>query len=213
MKCPEKMFLITLPRYEIARSLAHRALTSAKLYGWNLTSFHGVEGRTVNNDAAWKRWNIFFDQTDNGFYGYAKQWGARGVFLSHWCLWYDCLRYNEPIGIFEHDVVFHKPPPETVPECDVYKFNKRMAMTPWTVLGSPDNPVPSGKWWEGACGYFITPKGAGKIIDWVHQYGLLPPDVLIAENVVDVKFDNDQRLTEEIGPLSYVDNFPKQGFA
>lgn len=205
-----KGYVITLPNYAVSTVLTERCMTSGRKYGWDLELFEGVDGHKVMSDDEWDLYNIKVNKTDLYLAGYSLQPGARGCFFSHWMLWYTCVRLDRPIGIFEHDAVFYKPPPPTIPDdCDVLKLNRRLGLPPYDPRTKDPIPLPSGKCWEGACAYILKPSGAKKLIRWVHKYGMSPPDQLMAENVLTVEFDYNKRVDEEIGEISYVDNLPK----
>lgn len=114
--------------------------------------------------------------------------GVRGCFLSHWQLWLHCVRLNEPIGIFEHDVLFEKSPSF---END---FEHVLKLEGFDLKPSR----PAGTWYEGARAYIITPAGAAKLIEWVRTNGCLPADVAIGNDVVNIVLEDNALVSLQL---------------
>ena len=64
------------------------------------------------------------------------------------------------------------------------------------------NPHP-GNWYEGARAYRITPNGAKKILDWVHNNGAMPADWMLCDGIVDMKFDKENKVTFNPDKMSF----------
>ena len=86
------------------------------------------------------------------------------AFLSHLYTWKDCVELNEPTIIFEHDAIVVNQIPKS------FKFNKVMTIakpsygnyhTP-TFIGT--GPLIQKRYFGGAHGYVVSPKGAKELI-------------------------------------------------
>ena len=159
--------------------MAQSAMETGTMRGWKLQLFEGVNGTQTgladynlkpNNHKKAKR--------------LLERPGTQGCFLSQWLLWQKCYATNTPICIFEHDVIFKKPMGEYI-DCDVYKFEGFNKAKPKT----------AGNWYEGARAYRITPTGAKKILDWVNANGVMPADWMLCDGIVDMQFDNYNKVT------------------
>lgn len=188
-----KSFIIYMPKRKQSEILAQRCLISSKLYNWKTELFEGIDGATVKDDDHWNNWKIKINQENAKCRDAMTRPGVRGCFLSHWLLWNKCIELNEPIGIFEHDVVFLKEEPATLNFNDILKLE-----------GFVENkPRPAGVWWTGAMAYILKPSGANKLVSWVNNRGALPVDVLIAKDVLTVDFDLDKRISYSIDEISF----------
>lgn len=154
-------------------------LKNAKEYSWTITPFLGVDGRKHNlND-----YGIKIDTRHKKVKRQMEKLGVQGCFLSHYNLWKKSIDLNQTIGIFEFDVRFKAAPPNKI-STDVLKL----------AGFKPAKIVPTGQWWGGAYAYILTPIGAKKLIDWTHQYGASPADFMLADGVLNVGFDVDNRV-------------------
>lgn len=186
-----KCFIIYLPKYQKSVEWSNISLQSGLELGWNVTLFEGVDGLTVQDNTNWGSWGIKINRKDSKCLSQFERPGVRGCFLSHWLLWKKCLELNEPIGIFEHDVLFKKSMKEIPIFNDILKLEGYIL----------NKAKPAGPWYEGARAYLITPLGAKKLVDWVEENGCLPADVVIGKNVVDIQLDKSE----------YVITFNKSG--
>ena len=179
-----KNYIIYLPDFRTSVNWASHAQRTALSLGWEMYLFEGINGQTVANDADWESWGIKINQSDKKCRAMMDKPGVRGCFLSHYSLWRRCEYYNEPIGIFEHDVEFIGCAPKLNSVEDLLKlegFNHK-------------KPRPAGTWYEGARAYILTPQGASKLLGWVHSCGCLPTDVTIGEDVVKIDLDTSNRV-------------------
>lgn len=173
-----KNFLIYLPHYQTSVELANRAINSAQAHGWDLELFEGIDGTKTS-------WTDVQPCTlDAKCRDMMTRPGVRGCFLSHWKLWNLCAELDQTIGIFEHDIIFQAPPPESVEFDHVLKFEGFLFK----------KPRPAGVWYEGARAYWLRPAGARKLINWVQHNGALPADVNIGLDVVDIQLDPALRI-------------------
>lgn len=172
-------YIINLPQYENSVQWANEAFASAINCGWNVSLFNGVNGHTETlND-----YNVKIYQGNKKCIKYLQRPGTQGCFLSHYKLWLHCVEINQPIFIFEHDVLFNKPT-GIIEFTDIIKFEGFFQ-------AKPINP---GNWWEGARAYGITPSGASKILDWVNINGAMPADWMLCDGIVDIVFDYNEKV-------------------
>jgi len=122
--------------------------------------------------------------------------GVIGCFYSHYDLWKVCSRLDEPIMIFEDDVVFMRPfIPVQWQEVLILSLGKSsFRKSPYReYLDAPtDNPQPMP--WRafsmpGASGYAIKPDAARKLTKKYDRY-YCPADNAINQNVVLIEIHN-----------------------
>lgn len=166
--------VIVLRNYEKAESHLPQLLRSAQQHDWHLNVFEAKNGLTESFDI----------KIDQRYSKAAKQFerpGVRGCFLSHYELWKNC---TQTMAIFEHDVVFKKPPPQYLPNADIIKLDGFRS----------SKPAATGQWWEGAHAYIITPIGAQKLVRWIETWGASPADYMLGDKVAKIAFDLEQRV-------------------
>jgi glycosyl transferase family 25 len=114
-----------------------------------------------------------------------------GCFYSHFNLWKKCIELNEPIFIFEDDVLFVRPYiPVDFEEVLI------VALGSWTSVydgdvyaepsGSPCAKYYPGKCLPGAVGYGITPQAAIKLVN-EFKNTFTSADSAVRSSVVDIK--------------------------
>lgn len=116
--------------------------------------------------------------------------GVIGCFYSHYRLWQKCIELNEPIFIFEDDVIFERSyiPVEwqdVVLLCtgkQSYKepFFKEKLFNP---QGTPSTYRLPNTSMPGAVGYGITPRGAIKLVEY-YKTEMLPADLAMNQFVI-----------------------------
>ena len=115
--------------------------------------------------------------------------GVKGCFYSHFALWKKCVELNEPIIIWEDDIVLRRPL-ERVEWQDVLilalghpnKSERYMHLLE-TPYGTPRVEEYSPSSMPGCCGYAIKPHAAKKLID-TYSNTYLPADNAINRTVV-----------------------------
>lgn len=118
--------------------------------------------------------------------------GVKGCFYSHYRLWKKCVELNEPIVIWEDDIVLARPY-RPVDWDDVLilalghpsKSEKYMMLLenpigPYTALDYFQSSMP------GCCGYALTPLAAKKLTD-TYNKTYLPADNAINAHVVKIQ--------------------------
>jgi GR25 family glycosyltransferase involved in LPS biosynthesis len=137
--------------------------------------------------------------------------GVIGCFYSHYRLWQRCVELDEPILIFEDDVIFKR---EYMPvswdevlllctgkEAHKHDFYSKKLYDP---SGEPSTVTLPNTSMPGAVGYGVTPKGAKKLVEF-YKKEFLPADT--AMNTYVVKLECHTHLmgraaTEDDGKVS-----------
>jgi len=176
-----KSFIIILKDNKTSEFYGNSAIESGKNYNWDLELFNAVDGRKESLSDYNLKATSFSKKCSSAF----NRPGVVGCFLSHYNLWIKCLKLNEPIGIFEHDVIFQKPFPNNV------KFEEVLRLDQLT-KGKDHG---TGEWWEGSHAYLITPAGAKKLVNWITLNGAWPSDVILGTSVVNIEFDNNSLVS------------------
>lgn len=172
-------FAIYLKGHRVAEQWLPSLVKNAKENNWQLETFQGINGLEKNL----RDYGIKIDMRYKKSYNLMAKPGVQGCFLSHWHLWKKCIELNHPIGIFEFDVVFKKEPPSVMP-ADIIKL----------AGFKPAKLASTGQWWGGAYAYIISPQGAKKLLNWVEKFGASPADFMLADGIVDIVFDLDDRV-------------------
>jgi len=183
-----KGYIIYLPDYENSVEIAKRALETGKENGWDLELYPGVNG----HNETLHDYSLRIYSGNKKCKRLMERPGTWGCFLSQYVLWTRCFVKQTPLCIFEHDVIFKKPMGE-IKDCDVYKFEGFKKA----------KPIAPGNWYEGARAYRITPEGAKKILDWVHDNGAMPADWMLCDGIVDMIFDKGGKVTFKSDDMSF----------
>lgn len=186
-----KSFIIILKNNLKSEKFGNLAIQSGSQLGWNIVRFDGIDGR-ITDDKTFQSMNLFINQANKKCRTSFERPGVRGCFLSHYLLWSKCVEENQNIAIFEDDVIFYKTFPTTSFE-DILKLEKLQQGKKYA----------AGDWWEGAHAYIISPKGAKKLIDWISKNGILPTDMMLATNILNVEFD--ETACVKLNPDSQID--------
>lgn len=182
-----KAFVITLSKIPESLQTAQQALAKLIIYGLDATLWEGTYGNEVEEIFAREGRTlhpISFKgiPVDAEYRALCSRLGVMGCFHSHYRLWKHCVELDEPILIFEDDVMLERgfEPVEwrdvlllatgkTVHELDFYKEK----------LHNPSEPPmavnPKGKVMPGAVGYGLTPRGANKLVAY-YDKTYLPAD-------------------------------------
>jgi len=186
-----KSFIIILKNNLKSEKFGNLAIQSGSQLGWNIARFDGIDGR-ITDDKTFQSMNLFINQENKKCRTSFERPGVRGCFLSHYLLWRKCVEENQNIAIFEDDVIFYKTFP-TTPFEDILKLEKLQQGKKYA----------AGDWWEGAHAYIISPKGAKKLINWILENGILPTDMMLATNILNVEFD--ETVCVKLNPESQID--------
>lgn len=179
-----KSFVIILKGHANSERFGQAALDSARENGWNLQKYDAVDGRRITHDEL-KKYGLRLDTRKKKQVSAMSRPGVFGNFITHWQLWNNCLTDNEPYAVFEHDVIFVKPP-----EIDINSFADMLKLG-WL---KPQKDYLTGTCWAGAHAYVIKPSGAKKLIDWGYKNGVICADAMMGTAVLDIQFDHTQKI-------------------
>lgn len=181
-----KSFVIVLDNHDWGQEMAADAVASGISHGWDIQKISAVDGRTLDMDAYLKSRGL------RQFPGHKKQINAMkrpGVFgnlFSHWNLWQMSIDLNQPIGCFEHDIVFHGSP-------DKLDLNFKHLLK--LDRSRQQKNYSTGKCYQGVYAYIIKPEGAKRLIDWGHKNGVMCADVMVGDGVLDIEFDDNNLIS------------------
>lgn len=121
--------------------------------------------------------------------------GVKGCFLSHYRLWKKCVELNEPIVIWEDDIIIRRGFQEV--EWDdilILALGHPTKSPRWMHLleapeGEPTALTYKSPSMPGCCGYAIKPNAAKKLIN-TYEKTFLPADNAINRNVVAMQIHN-----------------------
>ncbi len=197
-----KSFIICLSR--IAPSLSTALAVKEKLteYGIETELFEGSygnetkklfeeEGRVCHPWTFKGPDNLYTQEEKDGI----SQPGVMGCFYSHYRLWQKCVELNEPIMVFEDDVMFVRNYiPVEFEEVLITVFgNKRKSAKYWHYLTNPEGEPKAEEYWQasmpGTVGYAIKPVAAKKLVDFYKQT-FLPSDNAMMASIVKIQIHN-----------------------
>ena len=121
--------------------------------------------------------------------------GIRGCFLSHYYLWKKCIELNEPIIIWEDDIMISRGyEPVEFDEVMILALGHPTKSVRWMHLlespqGEPAALEYSSPSMPGACGYAIKPRAAKKLITKFSNT-FTPADNAINRTVVKIQIHN-----------------------
>ena len=219
-----KAFVIHLSKIEKSLETATNLFNSLQSFGIDAELFEGTygndavkifedEGRTLH---PWgiKGPNVTIgtENPDTKSVLKASGPGPKGCFYSHYRLWKKCVELNEPILIFEDDVVLSRGfMPVEWKDILVVSLGFRTKSEPYMhYLTNPEGTPAAIPYTRssppGATGYAIKPCAAQKLLD-MYQKTYLPADNAMNAHVVDLEIHNyimGRALTGEDGKKSMV---------
>jgi GR25 family glycosyltransferase involved in LPS biosynthesis len=194
-------YVIGLSKIPSSNTSAKRVIADLRQFGINAHFWEGTYGNRAVE--IFKKENRELQPTsfkgnpvDDDYIKSCSRPGVMGCFHSHYRLWQKCNALNEPILIFEDDVIFER---EFIPidwedvllvatgkkvhESDYYKEK----------LYNPVGPAEAvrfkGKVMPGAVGYALSPQGAAKLVKHYKHY-YLPADNAMNMSVVNLQCHN-----------------------
>jgi hypothetical protein len=186
-----KSFVIIVKGHDLGERFGAAALQTGVEQGWNLKRFDAVDGRKITYENL-PEYGLKLDTSHKKQIQAMHRPGVFGNFLTHWKLWNLCVELNEPIGCFEHDIIFKKPPP-----VDILHFEDLLKLD----RIKQQKPYGTGACWQGAHAHIIKPAGAKKLIEWGKIRGVQPADVMIGDAVCKIEFNLDRLI--EFNPESH----------
>lgn len=199
-----KSFIICLSKIESSLNTALALKSKLEEFNMPVELFEGTygndaigmmeaEGRTVHP------WGIkgpgnLIDSNHPSFEKLIRP-GVKGCFYSHYKLWQKCVELNEPIIIWEDDIVLTRPfIPVDWGEVLVIALGHQTKSAKYMHLLETPTGVPAAVEYlqssmPGCCGYAIKPDAAKKLLaEFHHTY--LPADNAINQYIVNIEIHN-----------------------
>lgn len=159
-----------------AKNMLNLTLNSCAKYNWKVNIFHAINGYKLD-PSIWTCLELKAPQKQSQSGGkFSDKPGAQGCFLSHFLLWKMCVDSNAPMVILEDDVNIIAPLPDIEPKFDLIKLHKPRQIKEHKTVGT---------WSPGAFGYWLSPTGAQKMIDFVRNNGVKYNDKCIGSKILD----------------------------
>ncbi len=217
-----KAFIISLSKIESSISSANNVLVKLLEYGFDAVLYEGYYGDVAkklydkeNRRIATHGIKLSEDNTRNMLdpHEYKKilRPGVLGCFYSHYSLWKKCIELDEPIFIFEDDVIFERGfhPIDwedilmvcTGKEAHKHNYYSKFLYNP---MGIPKTLPVRNTSLPGAVGYGIKPHAAAKLVE-TYKEEVLPADTAINQFVVTLEFHSylmGRAAIEEDGKIS-----------
>jgi glycosyl transferase family 25 len=188
-----KAFIISLSKIQSSKDSGVEAQQALKRIGIDSELFEGTYGNDAV-DIFEKENRVLKDisgvNSNTGKFLYP---GVKGCFYSHYRLWQKCVELNEPIMIFEDDLVVYR-------EYKDIKFTDLLILSinyDWMPCESlkdlleKDNAETSAQHYRwrflpGASGYILSPTAAAKLVEaYISSY--LPADVAINSDLLSLQ--------------------------
>lgn len=199
-----RSFMIYDPNDELSNKLAHDGVESCNQFGISVELVNGIFDSAI--DPLLKELNL---SVSNECLDMTQ--GNKGCFLSHYLLWKKCIELNEPITVFEHDMIVKHPITDELLTSFTdylnldYCSSFRKDPSKYLECMTKEQPlevkrlfekhqIPNTLTWKsaktfhvvGTHGYIIKPSGANKLIAAAHAHGFLPVDVHVNCHYVDI---------------------------
>ena len=190
--------IIFLSEIEFSKKIAKSCIEQARKFGVNVIPFKGVHG--YNSEAILKKFSL-----KQKYFFKGGRRGVIGCFLSHYLLWLECITFNKPYLILEHDGYFIRNLEKGILDRfdDVLKldnespynndYDNKVNENANFVVEKYNNPNTkntelneTGNYLKGAYSYIIKPKAAKKIVEWIEINGFLPADIQIGNKIVNI---------------------------
>jgi glycosyl transferase family 25 len=201
-----KSFIIHLSRIPASLETATNLKKQLELYGMQAELFEGTygndavkmmedEGRLVHPFGFKGPSSNSDDNVPSIPTGKVASPGVRGCFYSHYSLWKKCAELNEPIIIWEDDIVLTRPyiPVEWSEVLVVALGHPAKSRKYMHFLESPAGPAQAEKYFQssmpGCCGYAMKPEAARKLLQ-VYSNTYLPADNAINQHHVKIEIHN-----------------------
>ena len=166
---------------EEAKKQLTKTLNSCRDHGWPVQIFHAVNG--YNLDATiWSTLDLKSPKKKTGSSNkFADKPGAMGCFLSHFLLWKKCTSLNKPVIILEDDI-------QVISSLTEIKSNHECLKLHAPRQRKENETV--GRWSPGAFGYWLSPIGAQKLVNFSLTNGPKYNDKCIGSKVLDWDYIN-----------------------
>ena len=193
-----KAYVIGLSRIPSSFDSAIKVYSQLKDYGLETYFHEGTYGNEVHQIFEQENRVLYHtsfkgNPVDDEYRASATRPGVMGCFYSHFRLWQRCLELDEPILIFEDDVIFERGwIPVKWDDVLLVATGKSVYKDDWYAekLYNPSGhaqAVPlNRKVMPGAVGYGLTPQGAQKLTDF-YQTSFAPADNSMNVTVVNLQ--------------------------
>lgn len=194
-----KSFIIRLPDNEFSCKVANECVTQANKFGLSVELFDGVTGEQADEIYA-----------ADSVQKYPKKLkhdtaGVRGCACSHYLLWKQCAKDQEPYLILEQDAYMIRPLPDVLGLFDdVLKLDSENPFSneyntaveedhghsivdydlSW---GFKQKAAPYGGYFRGSWAYILMPSAAQKLVQAVKTNGWVPADKQFGIDLLDLK--------------------------
>jgi len=193
-----RAYVIGLGRIPSSFESAVQVYNTLRSYGLDVAFHEGTYGDEVEEIFAQEQRILYHtsfkgNPVDEQYRQSSMRFGVMACFHSHYRLWQRCVELNEPILIFEDDVIFER---EWMPvewqDVLLVATGKSVYRDDWYAqkLYQPEGiaqAVPlNRKVMPGAVGYGLTPQGAGKLTEF-YKTCFLPADNAMNAQVVQLE--------------------------
>ena len=191
-------YVIVLSQIPSSYETGVKVYEKLKGYGLDVHYHEGTYGnhaRTIFEQEGRELYHTSFkgNPVDDEYRESCTRPGVMGCFHSHYRLWKKCVELNEPILIFEDDVILERGwIPVKWKDILLVATGKSVYKTDWyaeklyTPSGTPKAVPLNKKVMPGAVGYGITPSGAAKLTTFYEHY-FLPADNAMNATVVNLE--------------------------
>jgi len=192
-----KSLIISLSKIPSSAASSARVLEQLLQWGHDAELFEGTYGYDaeeifLQENRTLHPYSFKGAPVDDEYIEKSSRLGVMGCFHSHYRAWQRCLAINEPILIFEDDVIFYRDYiPVTWEDILLLATGKRVYEVEFykqrldDPQGEPCAVGFKGKVMPGAVGYGITPQGAQKLVNH-YKNTFLPADNAMNAAVVNL---------------------------
>lgn len=199
-----KHFIICLSKIETSLNTAIKLKSQLELFDHSAELFEGTygtdavkmmedEGRTIH-PVGIKGSTAVDDENDRAFLKMQSP-GVKGCFYSHYRLWEKCVELDEPIVIWEDDIVLVREfkPVEWDDILVLALGHPTKSLKYIDYLENPTEVAEARDYYQssmpGCCGYAIKPHAAKILVDTYHKT-YLPADNAINQQLVKIQIHN-----------------------
>jgi GR25 family glycosyltransferase involved in LPS biosynthesis len=168
-------YVITIMDNPKSVAAAKRCIKSAALYGLKVEMFAALTPKD-DPETQFKIRGIPTGQFEEK---YSRKVNCMAAFLSHFSLWERAVLDNVNTVIFEHDAFITGPVPVSAPMFKHYMTFSKPSYGEYnlpTNLGV--NPLTQKRYFGGAHGYMVSPKGAWTLVEVAQRYAR-PTDIFL----------------------------------
>jgi GR25 family glycosyltransferase involved in LPS biosynthesis len=201
-----KNFIIFLPQIADSVFTANNLKTQLETFGLNVEMFEGTFGTEAVNlmkkeNRKVHPWGIkgppveFPTDEELAVLTDTYSPGIKGCFYSHYNLWKKCVELNEPIIIWEDDIVLVRHYQEVDwKDVLILALGHPSKSTKYLkYYENPDGPAQAVDYYQssmpGCCGYAIKPHAAKKLVE-TYNKSFLPADNAINKYHVEIEIHN-----------------------